>query len=76
MDTESSLEINSEYPALEQYRTVVRTSPSPPPWFQRYVFYLFKINSFKTQVPIIKNQSFDLLCKLMDWGLYHRDLRH
>ena len=34
------------------------------------------INSFMTEVPIIKNQSIDLLLKSMDWFLYDRELHH
>ena len=28
-------------------------------------------NSFMTEIPSYKNQSIDLLCKLMDWFLYN-----
>ena len=29
-----------------------------------------------TEVPIIKNQSIDLLLKSVDWFLYDRELHH
>ena len=34
------------------------------------------LKSFLKEVPIIRNQSIDLLCKSMDWFLYDRSLRH
>ena len=37
------------------------------------IFQIF--TSFATEVPIIKKQSTDIQCKLMDWFLYDRDLR-
>ena len=35
-----------------------------------------RLNSFMTDVLIIKNQSTDLQSKSMDWFLCDRDLRH
>ena len=33
-------------------------------------------NSFMREVPIIQKQSIDIHCKLMDWFLYDKGLRH
>ena len=33
-------------------------------------------NSFMTEVPFIKTQSTDLLCKAMGWSLYDKGLCH
>ena len=41
----------------------------------QYVAFSY-IDSFMMEIPIIWNQSFDLIRKLMEWFLYNRNLRH
>ena len=42
---------------------------------QNNVEFSFFLNSFIRRPLSYRNQSIDLLCKSIDWFLYHRDLR-
>ena len=46
-----------------KFQTFTRQRPNMRP-----NFYMTKV--------LYRNQSTDLPCKLMDWSLYHKDLRH